>query len=151
MAGNRIAVVTDHTEDMVALHPPSHGSVDLGGLTVDRIAPGMIVHHRLPEIAVRSPPRAHLVHDDPPVLEVELDQYPVGTDAKRVDRFVGGRRSELLDMEPRHLLRLQPLQPYSDAASILAVECLQVPQGTGGILKRKGHSSPSSASTWSCV
>jgi hypothetical protein len=32
MAGSRIAVVTDPPEDLVEVHPPSRGSVDLGGL-----------------------------------------------------------------------------------------------------------------------
>ena len=36
MAGNRIAVVTDRPEDLVEVHPPSRGMVDLGGLTVER-------------------------------------------------------------------------------------------------------------------
>ena len=36
MAGNRIAVVTDHPVDLVGVHPPSHGAVDLGGLTGER-------------------------------------------------------------------------------------------------------------------
>ena len=39
MRGNRIAVVTDHPEDLVEVHPPSRGSVDLGGLTVERCPP----------------------------------------------------------------------------------------------------------------
>ena len=36
MTGNRIAIVTDLPEDLVEVHPPSRGSVDLGGLTVER-------------------------------------------------------------------------------------------------------------------
>jgi hypothetical protein len=39
MAGNRIAIVTDHPEDLVEVHPPSRGSVDLGGLSVERCPP----------------------------------------------------------------------------------------------------------------
>lgn len=39
MKGNRIAVVTDHPEDLVEVHPPSRGSVDLGGLTIERCPP----------------------------------------------------------------------------------------------------------------
>lgn len=36
MAGNRIRLVTDHPEGLVDVHSPSFGSVDLGGLTVER-------------------------------------------------------------------------------------------------------------------
>gem|GEM_PF-694706 len=36
MKGNRIAVVTDHPDDLVEVHPRSRGSVDLGGVTVER-------------------------------------------------------------------------------------------------------------------
>ena len=36
MAGNRIAIVTDHDADLVEVHPPSRGKVDLGGVTVER-------------------------------------------------------------------------------------------------------------------
>ena len=39
MAGNRIAIVTDHPEDLIEVHPPSRGKVDLGGLTVERCPP----------------------------------------------------------------------------------------------------------------
>ena len=39
MAGNRIAIVTDQPEDLVEVHPPSRGQVDLGGLTVERCPP----------------------------------------------------------------------------------------------------------------
>ena len=39
MAGNRIAIVTDHDADLIEVHPPSQGSVDLGGLTVERHPP----------------------------------------------------------------------------------------------------------------
>ena len=39
MAGNRIAIVTDHDADLIEVHPPSQGSVDLGGLTVERGPP----------------------------------------------------------------------------------------------------------------
>ncbi|MGD9938008.1 MAG: hypothetical protein AB7S61_11125 [Methanoregulaceae archaeon] len=43
MAGNRIAVVTDHPEDLVEVHPPSRGKVDLGGLTVERCPPAPVM------------------------------------------------------------------------------------------------------------
>ena len=39
MKGNRIAIITDHPEDLVEMHPPSCGSVDLGGFTVERCPP----------------------------------------------------------------------------------------------------------------
>ena len=39
MRGNRIAIVTDHTEALVEVHPPSRGTADLGGLTVERCPP----------------------------------------------------------------------------------------------------------------
>ena len=39
MVNNRIDIVTDHTEDLVDVHPPSRGSVDLGGVTVERCPP----------------------------------------------------------------------------------------------------------------
>ena len=39
MAGNRIAIVTDRPEDLVEVHSPSRGKVDLGGLTVERYRP----------------------------------------------------------------------------------------------------------------
>ena len=39
MVNNRIDIVTDHLEDLVEVHPPSRGSVDLGGLTVERCPP----------------------------------------------------------------------------------------------------------------
>ena len=39
MTGNRIAIVTDQPEDLVEVHPPSRGKVDLGGLTVERCPP----------------------------------------------------------------------------------------------------------------
>ena len=39
MAGNRIAIVTDRPEELVEVHPPSRGMVDLGGLTVERCPP----------------------------------------------------------------------------------------------------------------
>ena len=39
MAGNRIAVVTDYPRDLVEVHQPSRGKVDLGGLTVERCPP----------------------------------------------------------------------------------------------------------------
>ena len=43
MAGNRIAIMTDHPEDLVEVHPPSRGKVDLGGLTVERGPPATAV------------------------------------------------------------------------------------------------------------
>ena len=39
MAGDRCAVVTDHDADPVEVHPPSQGTVDLGGLPVERCPP----------------------------------------------------------------------------------------------------------------
>ncbi len=39
MGGNRIAVVTDHEADLIDVHPPSRGSVDLGGVTIERCPP----------------------------------------------------------------------------------------------------------------
>lgn len=35
MAGNRFAIVTDHDADLIEVHPPSRGSVDLDGLVVE--------------------------------------------------------------------------------------------------------------------
>lgn len=40
VAGNRIAITTDRPEDLVEVHPPSRGTVDVGGLTVERCPPG---------------------------------------------------------------------------------------------------------------
>ena len=39
MRGNRIAVVTDHDADLLEVHRSSRGSVDLGGVTVERCPP----------------------------------------------------------------------------------------------------------------
>ncbi len=39
MVNNRIHIVTDHGADLVEVHPPSRGTVDLGGLTVERCPP----------------------------------------------------------------------------------------------------------------
>jgi hypothetical protein len=39
MRDNRIAIVTDDPEDLIEVHPPSRGSVDLGGLTIERCPP----------------------------------------------------------------------------------------------------------------
>ncbi len=39
MVNNRIAIVTDHEADLIEVHPPSRGSVDLGGLSVERCPP----------------------------------------------------------------------------------------------------------------
>lgn len=39
MAGNRVRIVTDHDADLIEVHPPSRGMVDLGGLTVERCPP----------------------------------------------------------------------------------------------------------------
>ena len=39
MVTNRIAIMTDHEADLVEVHPPSRGKVDLGGLTVERGPP----------------------------------------------------------------------------------------------------------------
>ena len=43
IVGNRCAIVTDRPEDLVEVHPPSRGMVDLGGLTVEQcpLAPAM--------------------------------------------------------------------------------------------------------------
>ena len=41
MVNNRIHIVTDHDADLVEVHPPSRGTVDLGGLTVERCPPVM--------------------------------------------------------------------------------------------------------------
>lgn len=39
MKNNRIAIVTDHEADLVDVHSLSRGSVDLGGLSVERCPP----------------------------------------------------------------------------------------------------------------
>ncbi len=39
MHGNRIAIVTDLDADLIDVHPPSRGSVDLGGITIERCPP----------------------------------------------------------------------------------------------------------------
>ena len=39
MKNNRIAIVTDHEADLIEVHAPSRGSVDLGGVTVERCPP----------------------------------------------------------------------------------------------------------------
>ena len=39
MVNNRINTVTDRLEDLIEVHPPSRGSVDLGGLSVERWPP----------------------------------------------------------------------------------------------------------------
>ena len=39
MVNNRIVIMTDHTEDLVEVHPPSRGKVDLSGLVVERCPP----------------------------------------------------------------------------------------------------------------
>ena len=39
MKNNRVRIVTDHEADLIDVHPPSRGSVDLGGLTVERCPP----------------------------------------------------------------------------------------------------------------
>ena len=39
MRGNRIAVATDRSENLVEVHPPSRGSLDLGGLSDRRCPP----------------------------------------------------------------------------------------------------------------
>jgi hypothetical protein len=39
MVSNRIDIVTDHPEDLVEVHPPSRGKVDMGGMTVERCPP----------------------------------------------------------------------------------------------------------------
>lgn len=39
MAGNRIAVVTDHPMEVVEVHPPSVNSVSMAGVTVECYPP----------------------------------------------------------------------------------------------------------------
>ena len=39
MVNNRIDIVTDHPEDLVEVHLPSRGLVNLGGLTLERCPP----------------------------------------------------------------------------------------------------------------
>ena len=39
MRNNRIAIVTDHDADPLEVHRSSRGSVDLGGVTVERCPP----------------------------------------------------------------------------------------------------------------
>ena len=39
MVNNRIDIITDYPRDLVEVHPPSRGSVDLGGLTLERCPP----------------------------------------------------------------------------------------------------------------
>ena len=43
MAGNRIVIVTDREQDLVEVHPPSRGKVDLGGVTIERCPPAPAV------------------------------------------------------------------------------------------------------------
>ena len=40
--GNRIAVVTDRDTDVIEVHPPSLGSVDPGGFTVEQCPPAPV-------------------------------------------------------------------------------------------------------------
>ena len=39
MRNNRIAIVTDRDTDVIDVHPPSRGSVDLDGVTIKRCPP----------------------------------------------------------------------------------------------------------------
>jgi hypothetical protein len=39
MKENRIAIIIDDDADLIEIHPPSRGEVDLGGLTVERCPP----------------------------------------------------------------------------------------------------------------
>ena len=39
MVNNRFNIITDHDADLIEMHPPSRGKVDLGGLTVERYPP----------------------------------------------------------------------------------------------------------------
>ncbi len=39
MAGNRIAIVTDNDADLIEVHTPARGMVDVGGLTIKRCPP----------------------------------------------------------------------------------------------------------------
>ena len=36
MKNNRIRIFTDHDADLIDVHPPARGSIDLGGVTVER-------------------------------------------------------------------------------------------------------------------
>jgi hypothetical protein len=40
MKNNRILIVTDHDADLIEVHPPSRGAVDLSGVTIERCPPG---------------------------------------------------------------------------------------------------------------
>ena len=39
MKNNRIAIVIDHPEDLLEVHRSSRGSVELGGVTIERCPP----------------------------------------------------------------------------------------------------------------
>ena len=39
MVNNRIDIVTDYPRDLVEVYPRSRGTMDLGGLTVERCPP----------------------------------------------------------------------------------------------------------------
>ena len=43
MVSNRIDIVTDHPRDLLEVHPPSLGKVDMDGLTVERCPPAPAV------------------------------------------------------------------------------------------------------------
>ncbi len=43
MVNNRIDIVTDHSKDLVEVHPPSRGAVDLGELTLERCPPVPVI------------------------------------------------------------------------------------------------------------
>jgi hypothetical protein len=42
MQGNRIRIVTDDDTDLIEVHPPSRGSVDLDGVTVEYYPPAPV-------------------------------------------------------------------------------------------------------------
>ena len=39
MVNNRVNTITDYPRELVEVHPPSRGSVDLGGVTIERCPP----------------------------------------------------------------------------------------------------------------
>ena len=82
MRGNRIAVVTGRREDLVEVHPPSRGTVDPGGLTVERGPPaplpaGWWGRHR----AAPVPPTSSVSPNplSPPATRLPADAPPAGT------------------------------------------------------------------------
>ena len=43
MKNNRIRIFTDHDADLIDVHPPARGSIDLGGVTVERCPPAPVM------------------------------------------------------------------------------------------------------------